>query len=200
MQPKRLLPSTQEPATASYPGLDKTNPKSHNRHLKIRFILYFTLCLLLPRGLLPQGYFIWTTIFTNSFSHACHLYFSFRLLWLDHPDPILQGLWVIKFVFTHFLYSPIASFLVGPNILLSKMSANPLIFIILLTLYRWKVSVLYIRTQSVPRSKHSPRRLYKISLLTLYEVKVIVYFEVRTQHIRAMWVPFRNLNIKFGGT
>ena len=42
-----------------------------------------------------------------------------------------------------FSSSLLASFLVGPNILLSKMFANTLIFIILLTLYRQNVSVLY---------------------------------------------------------
>jgi len=61
------------------------------------------------------------------------------------------------------------------------MSANPLIVIILLNLYRQNVSVLDIGTQHVTRSKHSARRLYKTSLLSLYEVKIAVYSEVLTQ-------------------
>jgi hypothetical protein len=85
MQLKSLLPSIQEPATASSPGLDKTNLKSHNLYLKISFILYCTLCLFFfSRGLLPSNYFVRTTIFTPSFSHACRLYCSSLLLWLDH--------------------------------------------------------------------------------------------------------------------
>jgi len=51
--------------------------------------------------------------------------------------------------------------------------------------FKEETGLLYIRTQSVPRSKHSPPRLYKISQLTLYEVKVVCS-AVRTQHISTM--------------
>jgi len=46
MQPKSILPNMQEPDTTFYPGLDKTNPKSHNLHLKIRLsaLYYIVLC------------------------------------------------------------------------------------------------------------------------------------------------------------
>ena len=50
-----------------------------------------------------------------------------------------------------------------------------------------------IRTQSVPRSKHSPLRLYKTSLLMLYME------QVNSEHLNAMWAPRRNLNVKPGG-
>jgi hypothetical protein len=52
--------------------------------------------------------------------------------------------------------------------------------------------LLYIRTQCVPRCKHSPPRLYQTSLSVLYKAKVTVCSEIRTKHINAMWATFKN--------
>jgi hypothetical protein len=49
----------------------------------------------------------------------------------------------------------------------------------------------YARTQCVPRSKHSPPRLYKINQLMLYKAKVAVCSETRIQYAKAMWAPRR---------
>jgi hypothetical protein len=54
-----------------------------------------------------------------------------------------------------------------------------------------KGNLFYIRTQCVPRCKHSPLRLYKTSLLMFYKAKVVVCSEIRTKHINAMWAPRR---------
>jgi len=48
---------------------------------------------------------------------------------------------------------------------------------------------LCIRTQSVPRCKHSPPRLYKTNLLMLCKAKVAVCCVIHTKHINAMWDP-----------
>jgi len=60
--------------------------------------------------------------------------------------------------------------------------------------------VCYIRTQSIPRNKHSPTRLYKTSLLTLYEVKVALCSAVLTQHTTQCEYHVEFLNVKIGGT
>jgi hypothetical protein len=48
----------------------------------------------------------------------------------------------------------------------------------------------YIRTQCLPRCKHSPP-VIKTSLLMFYKVKVVFCSEIRTKHINAMWAPRR---------
>jgi len=54
--------------------------------------------------------------------------------------------------------------------------------------------VCFIRTQSVPQSKHSPPRLRRTNPLMLYTAKVAVCSENNTQHIKPMWIPFWMLN------
>jgi len=48
-----------------------------------------------------------------------------------------------------------------------------------------KHRLLNLKAQFVPRSKHSPLRLYKTCLLTLYKVKA------HTKHLTAMRAPCR---------
>ena len=50
---------------------------------------------------------------------------------------------------------------------------------------------LYIKTQSVPRSRHSP--LIKTILLMMYDKKVTVSSESHTKDINAMYSPVRTL-------
>jgi len=44
----------------------------------------------------------------------------------------------------------------------------------------------------LPRSNHSPPRLYKTILLMLFRVKLAVCCEIHTKHINAMWTQSRN--------
>jgi len=53
-----------------------------------------------------------------------------------------------------------------------------------------ETTLFYIRSGSVPRSKHLPFLLFKISLLMLYKEKVVVCSEIRTQHINTMCLPY----------
>ena len=57
-----------------------------------------------------------------------------------------------------------------------------------------KKRVYFIKTQSVPHSKHTPPRLYRTNPLMLYKAKVAVCSVNYTQHIKSMWVPFWMLN------
>ena len=45
---------------------------------------------------------------------------------------------------------------------------------------------LYINIQSVPRSKHTPSRLYKTSQLMLYREIIAVCSEIHTKHINTL--------------
>jgi hypothetical protein len=56
--------------------------------------------------------------------------------------------------------------------------------------------MLYIRNQSVPRSKHFPSRLYKTNLLMLYKVKAAVCSEIRTKHSTQSEHHVEFLNVK----
>ena len=49
-----------------------------------------------------------------------------------------------------------------------------------------ETAVFYIRSESVPRSKHLQPRSFKINLLMLYNANVVVCSEIRAQHINAM--------------
>ena len=53
-----------------------------------------------------------------------------------------------------------------------------------------------LRTESVPRSKHSPYRLHKTSLLMLYKTNVAVCSEIRTEHVTQCEHHVEFLNIK----
>lgn len=44
----------------------------------------------------------------------------------------------------------------------------------------------FIRTQCIPRSEHSPPRLYETSQLTMRNVKVVCY-EIRKKLVNAKW-------------
>ena len=55
--------------------------------------------------------------------------------------------------------------------------------------FKDETAVIYIRTQCVPRSKHSPPRLCETILLMLYKAKVAVCSEIYTEPIKTMWAP-----------
>ena len=55
----------------------------------------------------------------------------------------------------------------------------------------------YIRKQRVPRSKHSPPRLYKTYLLLSCTVRVALCSQIRTQHIKSKAVTmYTVLNVQ----
>jgi len=48
--------------------------------------------------------------------------------------------------------------------------------------FKDKTCLFYIRSQCVPRCKHSPLRLYKTKLLILCKAKIVVCPEIRIKH------------------
>jgi hypothetical protein len=59
----------------------------------------------------------------------------------------------------------------------------------------------YLKTQSVPRSKHTPSQVIKTSQLVLYREIIAVCSEIHTKHINTLCgqnVEF--VNVKPGGT
>jgi hypothetical protein len=63
-----------------------------------------------------------------------------------------------------------------------------------------RVCFFYIRTQSVPRSKHSPPRFYKTNLIMFCKAKVAVCFEISTKYITQCEQHAEFWNIKPGGS
>ena len=51
--------------------------------------------------------------------------------------------------------------------------------------FKYETYLFYVRTQFVPRSKHSPPRLRK-RVLMLYKAKVAICFESPTKHINSI--------------
>ena len=51
--------------------------------------------------------------------------------------------------------------------------------------FKEEICLFYIRTQCVPRVKHSPPQLHESSMLMFCKVKV------HTEHLKAMWAPCR---------
>jgi hypothetical protein len=58
--------------------------------------------------------------------------------------------------------------------------------------FKYAACLFYIKTQCIPRCKHSPPRLYETDLLMSYKAKVAVSSEIHTEHINTMWAPRRS--------
>jgi hypothetical protein len=56
--------------------------------------------------------------------------------------------------------------------------------------FKDEACLFYIRTQCVPRYKHSTS-VIKTNLLMFYKAKVAVCSEIRTKHTSAVWAPRR---------
>jgi hypothetical protein len=72
-------------------------------------------------------------------------------------------------------------------------------FMIHFNLLKSKRNMLYIRNQSVPRSKHSIM-VIKASQLMMYKAKVAVCSDIRTKHSTQSEHLLVFLNVKPGGT
>ena len=66
-------------------------------------------------------------------------------------------------------------------------------------LLKTKRNLLYIKNQSVPRSKHSTRAI-KAHKLMMYKAKVAVFSEIRTKHSTQSERHVEFFNVKRGGT
>ena len=125
MEPEGSLPNSQEPISCPYPEPDQSNPCPQCHFLKTHFnIKPPHLCLGLPRGLFPTG-FPTKTLYTPLPSHIsstcpAHLILLDLVTWLI----ICEEYRSLSSSLCSFLHSPVTSFLVGPNILLSTLLLN----------------------------------------------------------------------------
>jgi hypothetical protein len=69
-------------------------------------------------------------------------------------------------------------------------TVNSQVNTLLIEPFKDEAYLFYIRTQYVPRCKHSIS-VIKTNLLMFYKAKVAVCSEIRTKHINAMWAPRR---------
>ena len=67
-------------------------------------------------------------------------------------------------------------------------------------LLKTKRNLLYIRNQSVPRSKHFPTTVIKTNQLMTYKAKAAVCSDIRTKHSTQSERHVEFLNVKPGGT
>jgi hypothetical protein len=141
MESKGSLPCSQRPATNPYPERDESNPPppppphthththTHTTHLiSQRFILILSshLCLGLLSGLFPLGFltrilytFLISAMHTSCFSHLILLHLITLIIFTEKYE--LEGSSL-----SSFLQPPVASCLLGPNILLSPLFLNTL--------------------------------------------------------------------------
>jgi len=62
--------------------------------------------------------------------------------------------------------------------------------------FKDEMCLFYIRTQFVPRSKHSPPRLCKTNVLMLYKPKVAVCSKIYTKFVTAYLTFFKQPNVR----
>ena len=88
----------------------------------------------------------------------------------------------------------------NPNCVRIYPSESSIIHILNFNLLKTKRNLLYIRNQSVLRSKHFPPRLKKTNQLMMYKVKVAVCSDIRTKHSTQSERHVEFLDVKPGGT
>ena len=83
------------------------------------------LCLGLPNGLFPLGLPHQNPIYTSALPHKCHMPYPSHSSRFGHPNNLGEEYRSIKSSCS-FLYSPVASSLLGPNVLLSILFSKTL--------------------------------------------------------------------------
>jgi hypothetical protein len=134
MEPEGSLPCSQEPATCPYPEPNESNPHPPNPiSLRSIFMLPSHLLLGLPSGLLPSGLrtkMLYAPL-TTPMRVTCpahHILLALITLTIlgEEYKPCGSSL-------CSFLQPPVTSSLFGPNILLSALFSNTLIYVLPLT-------------------------------------------------------------------
>ena len=124
MEPEGSLPLSRVPATCNYPETDRSSPCSPYHFLSIHLNISCHLRLGLPSGLFPSG-------FPTKILHSNFLFpiratcpANFVLFDLITRTILVEQYRSLNSSLFSFLHSPVASSLLGPNILLSTLFSN----------------------------------------------------------------------------
>ena len=124
MEPEGSLPHSQVPATCPRPEPARSSPYPH--FLKIHLNIILPSCMGLPGGLFPSGFPTKTpyTPLLSPIRATCPAH----LILLDFITRTILGeeYRSLRSSLCSFLHSPVASFLLGPNILLNALFSNTL--------------------------------------------------------------------------
>ena len=120
MEPEGSLPHLQVPTTCPCPESYQSSVYPPSHFLKIHLILSFHLCLGLPSGSFPQ-ISPQNPVYTSSLPHTCYIPYPSHSSRFDHRLIFGEEYRSFRSSLHSFLHSPVTSFLLGPNILLSTL-------------------------------------------------------------------------------
>jgi len=127
MRPEGSLPHSQEPATSPYPEPEQSNPCLPSHFLENYFIITLPSTPWFSK-FLYDSVFPTKTLFAPIFPYVPR-FPPTRSSRFDHPNNILifgEEYRSLSSSLCSFLHSPVASSLLGPNILLSTLFSNTL--------------------------------------------------------------------------
>ena len=119
MEPQGLLPRLQVPATCPYSEPDQSSPWSPSKTWRAFLIISSHPRLGLPSGLFPHQYTVLSPIRATCPAHPFILDMFTRII-------LVEDYRSLSFSLCSFIHSPVTSFLLGSNILLSTLFSNTL--------------------------------------------------------------------------
>jgi len=123
MEPEGSLPSSQGPATCPYPESHEFRPHVHTLFLSDQFLMLSSHLLLgLPNDLFLSD-FPSKILYALFIAHSCYMFHPPYYRWFHEASNIWRKVHIMKLLIMQF--SPAASSLLAPNILLSTLFLKP---------------------------------------------------------------------------